>query len=37
VDGRGTLDMLGSSAPFTYQLALTLSDFGVRTSIQPPP
>jgi hypothetical protein len=37
VDGQGTIAVLGSSAPFTYHLVLTLDDFGVRTRIQPPP
>jgi hypothetical protein len=37
VDGQGTIAVLGSATPFSYHLQLTLSDFGTRVSIQPPP
>jgi hypothetical protein len=36
ITGRGVVSELGTQAPFTYHLALTLHDFGAGVSIQPP-
>jgi hypothetical protein len=37
VKGSGVVSLLGNRLPFAYFLRLTLSHFGVKVSIQPPP
>jgi hypothetical protein len=37
ITGRGVVTLLGTQVPFSYSLQLTLRDFGVSISIQPPP
>ena len=37
ITGHGAVSLLGIRVPFTYSLRLTLSDYGARVSIQPPP
>jgi hypothetical protein len=37
IKGSGVVSLLGNRLPFTYFLRLTLSHFGLKVSIQPPP
>jgi hypothetical protein len=37
ITGHGVVTLLGTQLPFSYTLQLTLRDFGVRVSIEPPP